>query len=265
MKQFTFTTRGNTCTDFGIMCITANVFDTPPESFNEIEVLGAFSPLMLFTESQGRFELNIKVVIKAMSDSFTTMSQIKEWLMTDHEDKPIHLSNITDSYWEGFLAKITDFQDYNDNLITCTLVFNCKPLRQLLIGDEAQRGQFHNTQANYIRAFRKCNPSKPTIVINRPSGLDTLTIKINSGTGEWKSQVIALHGLLALPANKKLIISSELQECYYIGDNNVVIPCNHLMKGDFPILFNGEFEITGTNINISSSVPFEIYPRWRVR
>lgn len=264
MKQFTFTTRGNTCTDYGIMCVHANVLETPPETIDTKDIMGAFSPLMLFTESQPRFELKIKVVIQAMSDIYTTMSQIKEWLMTDHEDKPIYLSNIIDSYWEGFLYNISDIQDYNDTLVTCDLIFNCKPLRQLTLGDEPHGGQFNNSQTNYISALRKCNPSKPTIVITPTSGLDTMTIKVSSGVGEWQSQTFVLQGLLALPTNKQLIISSEMQECYYI-DNKIVKPCNHLMKGDFPIVFNGEFSIHATNISNELSVPFKIYPRWRVR
>ena len=84
-----------------------------------------------------------------------------------------------------------------------------------------------------------------------------------SGEGANNTQLIRFEGLRALPQGKKLIVSSELQECYYI-DNKTVIPCNHLMHGDFPEVYKGEFEIKGANIDLSVPVPFEVYPRWRV-
>lgn len=261
MKTFTFNTRGKTSNEMGILCISANVFNISKNNFETKEVSGGYSPILLFNEMRDRFKLKIKVVIKG-SDIFNTVSQIRQWLMYDHADKPISLSNIKDSYYEGFLEDFDSVSDYNDTHVTCTLVFNCKPLRQLKLGDEGQEGQFTSGQSNFIRALQPCAPSKPTIVISPPNGLNTLTITINSGTS--KAQIINLNGIRAIPQGKKLIISSELQECYYIDDNKTLIPCNHLMKGDFPETFNGEFQITGSDIDLSVPVPFVVYPRWRV-
>lgn len=276
MKQFTFTTRDKLCTDLGIMCIHANIYDTSPETVKDIEVTGAFSPLLLFEKNRERFKLIIKVVIKAMpnidvrSDPkgepniYETLSHIREWYMSDHEDKPIHLSNVPDSYWEGFLYNIINIQDYNDNLVTCDLEFNCKPLRQLSLGDEPHDGEFISGQSNIIRALKTCAPSRPTIVISPPPGLNKLTIEISSGGNMVNNRMIKLNGLRALPPKKQLIISGELQECYYIDDNNTIIPCNHLMHGDFPEVFKGILEIRGSEMDVATPIPFKVYPRWRV-
>lgn len=264
MKSFSFSTRGSSSKDYGIECISSNILAMSKLSYDKHTVRGADAPVLLFNDFRDRIVLSIEVVIKSTTNIYDSMDRISQWLMYDTSDLPIRFSNMRDKYYVGFFENFENIKEYNDCIAICTMKFNCKPLKYLDSGDNGEFGYFAPGQVSHIRAMRKCMRSRPRIEFTIPNGLQTLQIHISSGTGDYRKQSMIFEGLQAIPAEKTLIIDGERMECYYIDERKQVIPCNHLMKGDFPEVFDGEYKISGSGSNLSTPIPFKIYSRWRV-
>ena len=61
--------------------------------------------------------------------------EIKKWLISDLGYKPLILSTDLNCYYEAICANKLDISEMVENFGECLIVFNCKPLKREMLGD----------------------------------------------------------------------------------------------------------------------------------
>lgn len=263
MKSFEMITREHSTRDFFIKCVSANVYDSTDTKIEFIDVPGALSPGILDTKVLSRLELKIDCVLE---HEFVTHAyeNVKAWLLRDRIDLPIRLTTHDDYYWEGFVEEITDIQEYNNNIMTFTLNCSCKAYK-IYDSDNEEVVTKLSPDATVFSTKHNVTLATPLLRFTKREGMTTF--KLFYQFYDYRSRNTKLYdfklaNLASIPNDKEVILDWELGDCYYIGSDKTIVPCNHLIYNFFEEIYSNSFQLYTEGVE---SLDIRIKPNWRVK
>ena len=212
-----------------------NNFSSPQRSYETVQVKGRNGDLIIDNGNYENFTLEIECYIDARNSNLNTISmEIKKWLTSDLGYKPLILSTDLNCYYEAICANKLDISEMVENFGECLIVFNCKPLKREMFGDN----KIILTENSVL--YNNGLASTPYIKV---VGSGDITININN-------QKLILKGVEGY-----IEVDSELYNCFKGNINQ-----NNKMYSNFPVLEEGV-----NNISWEGNVTqLEILPRWVV-
>ncbi|ENY8373651.1 distal tail protein Dit [Clostridioides difficile] len=241
-----FVYNGRDSREFGLKIYNINDLSAPQMEVERVSVPGKDGDLLL-KKGFENFTLTIECDIDARQSNIEEVAtEIKKWLQGDISYKKLFLSN-SDFYYLASCNNKLDITRNFKNFASCLLTFDCYPFRYA--EEEIISLNVLNLKSAAITNFYR--ESKPVLYIE---GAGDISIKINT-------QSIVLRGVAENGILSDLIIDSEQMNVYRINkENNIIVNENNKLFSDFPILEEGENQISWEG-DIKS---IKINPRWNI-
>lgn len=223
-----FTFDGVESTIFNTYVANSNMFDSPKENVESIQIAGSNRIVHLSNGTFAPFELEVECYIprsmKNYIDGIRNYLQFAKKSVKYYESLRPNEYRIA-SYVRAFEVKASDRQGAAFNLI-----FECRPERFLTSGDETTTLTASGSITN------------PTNFSSKP------LLKVY-GTGKF---TIGTYELEITSADEYTMIDCDSMQCYK-GDVN----CNKNVVGNLPVLVPGDNAIT-----LDGITQIDIVPRW---
>lgn len=234
-----FTYNGISSREFGLKIKKngINNLSSPQRSYEAIQVKGRNGDLLIDNGNYENFTLEIECYLDARnSDLSLIATELKKWLIGDLRYKRLILSNDTDFYYEAICSNKLDITEMIKNFGECLIIFNCKPFKKSIVGEEkiilTKNGNLYNSYAL----------TRPYIKI---VGDGDITVNINN------------QSLILKNIEDEIEVDCEIMNAYKNVNNKIILQ-NNKMYSDFPVLEEGKNDISW-NGNVTR---LEITPRW---
>lgn len=236
MGMITF--NGVSSEELGIKVWTFPNYEVPEKEIQMIHVPGRSGDIAIDLDSYKNVERSYQVSLYDSTKSFAELGHIlSEWLHSANG-----YAELSDTYEKGFYrlatyAEETNYNNFLNQAVTATIVFNCKPQRYSIDGSSVISLTGTSTLSNPFNTIARPEikvVGNGTLTING----DTTTVSSNSGT--------------------TLYIDSELQDVYYYSSGTV-------SNGNGRVTFsNGSFPVLSklNTITTSGFSSVEVKPKW---
>ncbi|PRR84519.1 distal tail protein Dit [Clostridium vincentii] len=233
MLSFTFGGK-NSFTDYGIIVSSRPSIPSPKRRVSYINIPGRNSNLIFDEGTYDDITIVLECTSKDRNNLMDKMDNIKAWLFEAGESDLIFSFNPNKKYRAQVVNSI-DFKTVFRCVLDFPIIFNCKPFKYLV---ENTLSTINQSATEVINSGNI--ESDPIISVYC---LGDITLKINN------------EQIKLIDINGKVIINSEIQDCYDDEGNSL----NEKMTGEFPKLK------TGVNIIewIGTVSKVEILPNWR--
>lgn len=237
MGMITF--NGVSSEDLGIKVWTFPNYEVPEKEIQMIHVPGRSGDIAIDLDSYKNVERSYQVSLYDKTKSFAELGVILSgWLHSANGYAELSDSYEPDFYRMALYSEEVNLNNFLNQAVTATIVFNCKPQRFSIAGNEPW-------------TFAKlASDGNPYQTYSRPE------IKV---VGEGSLVVNGVTTTVSSNAGVTLYIDSELQDVYYIENGEVKNGNSRVTFGDgkFPTLKPGSNTLTSSGF---SSV--EVKPKW---
>jgi predicted phage tail component-like protein len=224
----------NSYLDYGIILSKRPVLPSPKRRVSFIDIPGRHSSLRYDEETYEDITIVVECTVKDSDNIFHKLDNIKAWLFSAGESELI-FSFQSDKKYIAQVVNAIDFKQVFKYISQFPIVFNCRP--------------FKYSTENNIFVIKDTE----THIIN-PGTVESEPIISIYASGD-ASLSINDHKIDLIGIQEKIIINSEIQDCYNDNGDNL----NYKMAGEFLKLKPGENIIKWAG-NVDK---IEVLPNWR--
>lgn len=235
LQYFIF--NGISSADFGIIITNTNQLSSPERNIDVVEVDGRNEALVMDKGNYKPFELKLECSIDSENIDINELARnIKRWLQSNFNYNRLILSDDDEYYYEAICTNKLDIEEVIIELGEFQVTFLCKALKKHINGNNKIILTSPKTIQN---SYMNSNPLIKVI------GSGDITININN------------KKLILKNIEDEIEVDCEIMNCYKSNNGEIVLQ-NHKMYSDFPVLEEGENDISW-NGNVTR---LEITPRW---
>lgn len=233
MLSFTFGGK-NSFIDYGMVISKRPNLPSPKRRVNYMDIPGRHGRVQYDEKTYEDITIVVECGLKDTENLVERLDSIKAWLFNAGESDLI-FSFGEDKKYIAQVVNAIDFTQVYKYTSSFPVIFNCQPFKYAV--------------QNHLITLNVGGES-----IHNPGSLEGQPVIYVYGNGDIvlniSDQTIEFNGV-----EGKIIINSEIQDCYDDAMNNL----NSKMTGEFPFLKTGENIITWTG-NVTK---LEVLPNWR--
>ncbi|MGF7186640.1 putative phage tail component-like protein [Desulfitispora alkaliphila] len=233
MLKFSFGGK-NSFSDYGIVIATRPTIPSPKRRVNHIDIPGRNSSIRYDEKTYEDTTILVECALKSSENLLGKIDEIKAWLFNAGENDLIFSFQPEKKYIAQVVNAI-NFTQVFKYTSKFPIVFNCRPFKYAVLN-------------------QPLNITESGASINNPGTLESLPIISVYGLGDI-NLIINDRQIELTDVDNKIIINSEIEDCYDDGFNNL----NSKMNGAFPTLKIGQNIIQWTG-NVEE---VEVLPNWR--